>query len=275
MSDDIALTASFPARDEGYCLVPAGLPTPSCAPISVEVEGADQLLVGDPDSAQQALCLTPRDDLIRVTWRLVPRGAPYPQAMFLPRDSRYTRAATALLDEARGFASRGVKAIADHVAAQFTYGHPETRFYDDHDEIPQLCSMAEGSCVDINAYFIAFCRAAGIEAGYVTGCFVPAEKRSHAEDMHCWVVTRTAEGVQEWDIAHHLKLGTGDIRPGLNPKPGRRVALAHSMGLNFPALGLRDVKLIGEPMWRSAVGTWHPSDLTLALDGYEHLPDGT
>ncbi|MEM8732426.1 MAG: transglutaminase domain-containing protein [Pseudomonadota bacterium] len=187
------------------------------------------------------------------------------------------RSASALAIEAKSIATTAggggaaLRALANHVAGQFRYGHPEKRFYDGFDEIPQICGLAEGSCVDINAYFIASCRAAGLEAGYITGCFVPQEKRDWCNDMHCWVVTRSDAGIEEWDIAHHLKLCLTEIAPGLNPKPGVRVPLAHSMGLNFPAAGLADLKLIGEPMWRLPDGRWQESEPQIRLARYDLL----
>lgn len=272
---DIRLTVSLPARPAGSLLVPVGLSTPQSAPLAVDVTGADMRLIADPRAAQHAMVLTPTAEQVEIAWRYTTTGAPYPQALFAKRDSRFTRSAAALGAEVKGIADgrdpAGIKNLADHVAALFTYGHPEDRFNDGHDEIPQICSLTVGSCVDINAYFIAACRAAGYEAGYVTGYFIPEEKRSHCEDMHCWVVTRVGGLVQEWDIAHHLKLGTRDIRPGLNPKPGVRVAMAHSMGLNFPAAGLADIKLIGEPWWIEADGTLSRPDLAIRLQGYDRL----
>lgn len=272
---DIELTVSLPARADGTLLAPVGLSTPHGAPVSVAVRGADMRLVADPGSAQHAMVLTPTAERVEIDWRFAPRGAPYPEALFTPRDSRFTRSAAALGAEVRGIADgrdpAGIKALADHVAALFTYGHPEQRFNDGHDEIPQICSLTVGSCVDINAYFIAACRAAGYEAGYVTGYFIPEEKRSHCEDMHCWVVTRAGGLVQEWDIAHHLKMNSRDIRPGLNPKPGVRLPMAHSMGLDFPDAGLRDIKLIGEPWWIEAGGALSRPDLEVRLRGYDRL----
>jgi len=272
---EICLTVSLPARDGGTLLAPAGLCTPHAAPVSIRASGADLRLVADPGSAQHAMALTPTADRVEIEWRFALGGAPYPEAMFTPRDGRFTRSAAALGAEMRGIADgrdpAGIKALADHVAGLFAYGHPEQRFNDGHDEIPQICSLTVGSCVDINAYFIAACRAAGYEAGYVTGYFVPEAKRSHCEDMHCWVVTRAGALVQEWDIAHHLKMNTRDIRPGLNPKPGVRVPMAHSMGLNFPAVGLSDIKLIGEPWWIEPDGSLSRPDLEIRLTGYDRL----
>ncbi|MEO0991124.1 MAG: transglutaminase domain-containing protein, partial [Pseudomonadota bacterium] len=46
----------------------------------------------------------------------------------------------------------------------------------------------------------------------------------------------------------HLKMGTRDIQPGLNPKPGQRAACFHSMGLSFPDLNIEDLKALIEPL---------------------------
>lgn len=268
----IALQVVMPTRPQARLIAPMGLSTPHAAPVDVAVTGASLRMVADPGSAQHVMCLTPDADEVRIIWTYHTGGAAYPETLFQHRDSRYTRAAAALADEARDVATQGgIAALANHVAGMFQYGHPEQKFYEGVDEIPQLCSLTEGSCVDINAYFIAACRAAGFEAGYVTGYFIPQEKQTWCEDMHCWVVTRHDGMVQEWDIAHHLKLGTRRIAPGLNPKPGVRVPMAHSMGLNFPALGIADLKLVGEPMWLLDDGSWERADLKITLDGYAAL----
>ena len=67
------------------------------------------------------------------------------------------------------------------------------------------------------------------------------------------------------DIAHHLKLGTMEICCGLNPKPGARVAVGHSMGLDFPELGIEAMKLLAEPVWVDGKGDVEPAALTIRL----------
>ncbi len=269
----IHLSITLPAVRNARLLVPLGLATPHSAPVGLAAQGGSWRLIGDPHSAQQALLLDPEAAAITLRWRYITNGAAYPEALFARRDSRFTRAAAALGDEAAGIArgDGGVAALATHVAGLFRYGHVARAFYDGHDEIPQLCGLTVGSCVDINAYFIAACRAAGIEAGYVTGYFFPEEKRDHCTDMHCWVITRVNGIVREWDIAHHLKIGAAEVAPGLNPKPGVRVAMAHSMGLSFPELGRRDLKLLAEPMWLGNDGSIARADLTITLAGYDLL----
>lgn len=142
--------------------------------------------------------------------------------------------------------------IACAVAQRVDCGHPDRRFHDGHDDaLPALgCDRGTGSCVDINMYFLVALRAAGIEAGYVTGAFFPAEKGDWCGANHCWVVTRTEDGVQEWDIAHHLKMGPRAIAPELNPKPGFRVALSQGLGLQSPAGGV--IKRLSTPVLAAA-----------------------
>lgn len=236
-------------------IAPGGIATPHATCIGVAVDGGEAVAVQEAHTGQFAYNIKPQADTLKITYSLDDEiRSDYPNAAFRPVSSRFTRFASDLVDEARGVAGshKGVdraRAIAFAAAERFTYGHPNTRFYEGHDTIPALgCGLSEGSCVDINTYFVAALRAAEIYAAYVSGFFFPAEKGDHCSDGHCWVVTRIDGATQEWDIAHHLKSGTRDIRPSLNPKPGFRVACFHSMGLDFPALGIRELKALIEPM---------------------------
>lgn len=248
---DITYSARLPANATAV-LIPGGLVTPlgTCR----VVESPEMAVVAESTTGQRAYRIIPGRDEISVAFRFEPSVGSYPDAVFVPHASRYTRFADDLVAEVAEIAadltgSERARAVACHVAGRFTYGHPEMRFNDGLDVVPALgCGVTEGSCVDINTYFIAALRAAGLEAGYVTGFFFPEEKGGTCEDGHCWVVTRIDGVIAEWDIAHHLKLGTRDIRPGLNPKPGRRFACFHSMGLNFPDLGIKDMKALIEPV---------------------------
>ena len=233
-------------------LIPGGLSTPHGGCRDIEAPGLTE--IREATTGQRAYRLVPTSEDITITFQFDAAPGAYPDEMFTPHPSRFTRFADDLLAEIEpvGRTLSGLdraRAIACHVAERFTYGHPEDKFNDGYDAIPALgCGLTEGSCVDINTYFIAALRAAGIEAGYATGFFFPKEKNGTCEDGHCWVVTRIDGQTSEWDIAHHLKLGTRDIYPGLNPKPGTRFALFHSMGLEFPDLGVTDVKALIEPM---------------------------
>lgn len=260
------------AAGSGRVLAPVGCPTPHLVPLGFDVEGATWRLTGDSATGQMVALIEPGGE-ITLRYAFGPGRCAYPEALFHPTDSRYTRAADALVDDAQAVARAagggiaGLHAVVQTVATLFSYSHPETKFYDEADHVPQLCGLTEGSCVDINLYLIASLRAAGYEAGYMTGYFFPEEKRGTCEDMHCWVVSRHAGEVLEWDIAHHMKIGRQPVQPGLNPKPGRRVPMAHSMGLYFPECGLDDLKLIAEPIRLTGQG-WARCDLDIRLEDW-------
>lgn len=236
----------------GEVLIPGGLVTPHGTCTALQTPQMAE--VQETTTGQRAYRMIPERDEIFVEFRFTPAVGSYPDAIFTPHSSRFTRFADDLVAEVAGIAGdltgiERARAVACHVAGRFSYGHPEQKFNDGYDVIPALgCGLTEGSCVEINTYFIAALRAAGIEAGYITGFFFPKEKHGICEDGHCWVVTRIDGVTAEWDIAHHLKLGTRDIRPALDPKPGRRFACFHSMGLNFPDLGIQQTKALIEPV---------------------------
>lgn len=274
----IEVTMRFAAQ-EGRFTAPLGMMTPHGAPLAFHAEGARLTTVCAPNVAQHLALGEPEAEEVALRWTFAPQGGAYPTEMFIRLDNRYTRAATGIAGETRAIAEAaggglaGLQAIVDHVAGLFDYGHPENRFYDGYDEIPHLCDMATGSCVDINAYLIAGLRGAGYEAGYIYGLFVPESKRDWAEDGHCWVVTRHAGVEQCWDIAHHLKMGQRKVDPGLNPRPGVRLALGHSMGWDVPSLGLDAIKVMALPLWITEGGPQVPQDMKISLSGYDILAD--
>ncbi|MHC0051866.1 transglutaminase domain-containing protein [Actibacterium sp. D379-3] len=273
----IILEVTVAEAGAGRLFAPIGLMTPHLRPEAFVMEGAGYFLATEAQTGQWVAVLEGVTGPVRFCTSFAPGRAAYPDALFVHRPNRFTEAAEALVGAARataqaaGGGQAGLQAIVNDVAAQFFYGHPEQRFSDGEDSIPALCGPTEGSCVDINAYLIASLRAAGYEAGYVTGYFFPEEKRGRCEDSHCWVVTRYDGVVQEWDIAHHLKMGTRKIAPGLNPKPGVRVPMAHSMGLDIPTLGLTGLKLLSQPMRLEADGRAHWAEVEITLRGYDAL----
>ena len=270
----ISYSATMPT--EGMVVAPSGFTTPQSACLGMTSPGNIRT-IAEETTGQHASLIEPASADVRLTYTFSDQGAAYSDVIFAPRETRFTRFAGALVAEVGEIAPEAsalerIRAIACATAERFTYGHPENRFTDGLDEVPALgCGMVEGSCVDINTYFIASLRAAGLEAGYITGFFFPAEKGDHCTDGHCWVATR-AEGVtQEWDIAHHLKLGTRDIYPGLNPKPGFRAACFHSMGLTFPEIGVTEVKALIEPFCLAKDGSVHRFEDPEIRLHHEHL----
>jgi hypothetical protein len=228
-------------------LAPAGVDTPLSRAAGLTVTGGAVEWLKEPQTGQDIARIMPSGGPLRLLMAFDGEPASYPKGFFVPIPSRYTRASEALLAEVENLGQTPAE-IATAVAGRFDYGHPERRFHDGQvDALPALgCDRTEGSCVDINMYFLAALRAAGIDAGYVAGVFFPAEKGDWASDGHCWVVTRSGAGIEEWDIAHHLKMGRRDIGAGLNPKAGFRAALSHGLGLPIP--GGDRVKLLTEPV---------------------------
>lgn len=265
------MTVTVNADRKGQILAPVGLSSPAGRCAGVTVSGAEVERVHATGTQQDVLILSPTSAQVILRYMYAPDGVAYPEAMFAPHDSRFTRCHPDLAQDARDCVTGGgIEAMVARVTSLFVYGHTDDRFYDHADAMPQLCDITTGSCVDINAYLVAALRAAGVEAGYVTGYFIPRERRDHTTDMHCWVVTRAEGVVQHWDIAHHLKMGTRDVAPGLNPKPGVRVAMAHSMGWTVPGVPFADFKLVAEPTWFDTDG-WSSADAQFRLDGYAQL----
>jgi CBS domain-containing protein len=253
-------------------LAPVGTATPHHAVTGLEVTGGRIVkVVTETDLALGAVLVQPEGGPVRLSYA-VETAAPdasYPEAAFRLRDNRYTRAAVALAEASRaiaqaaGFGRAGIEALVAEAESRFAYDHPEQRFTDGLDAVPYLsCGLTPGSCVDINTYLVASLRSAGYEAAYLYGYFFPQERGGMTNDGHCWVATRHDGEILEWDVAHHLKAGLGPTRPGLNPRPGERVAVTHSMGHRYD-LGHRTVglKLLGEPMRLSEQG--EPDWLTL------------
>lgn len=243
----------------GPLLVPAGIATPHGLVTGLAVEGGRiEALANEADLGLVAALVAQGGGPVTLRYAVEPAspGTGYPEAAFRPRATRYTTAAAALAEASRAIADAagggraGIAALVAEAESRFAYDHPERRFNDGTEAVPYLsCGLTPGSCVDINTYLVASLRAAGFEAAYVYGYFFPAERGGRTDDGHCWVVTRHAGEVLEWDIAHHLKAGLGPTGPSPNPRPGERVALTHSMGHRYALPGrVVDLKLLGEPM---------------------------
>ncbi len=237
---------------EGHIFAPAGISSPQAKCGGCTVEGGALRRLVEPTSGQEILLVDPEAAEVTFRYAFEDRPGSYPEAIFHPAPSRYTRAAPELEAEARALAGEGddlarATRIARSVADRFDYGHPEQKFTDGFDHVPHLaCGLTEGSCVDIHTYFLASLRAAGIEAGYVVGYFFP--EVGACTSGHCWAVTRIGGQTQEWDISHFLQIGRRDVGPGLNPKGGFRLPVGHSTALCQPEIGFADLKLLVEPM---------------------------
>lgn len=289
------LTCRFEARSGMLYLAPTGVTVPYESVSGLEVDGGRVVSVVPAQGLEQSAVVIAAEGaevtLRYATGPAVP-GFAYPQMAFTPVPNRYTRAATELTadaqEKARQMRAKGGDeaavciALAEDARARFAYDHPEKRFNDGHNAVPYLaCGMTPGSCVDINTYFIASLRAAGMQAGYIYGYFFPEERDvendgrivHHTIDGHCWVVTRhvSADGdVQylEWDIAHHMKAGLGVVGPALNPRPGRRIAMTHSMGHRYLVDGKYiDLKTLGMPIGVTETAEVVNLDCAISMQG--------
>lgn len=253
---------------DGLVLIPCGIPTSLGGVSTLDVSGGDLVATtNERRSGQPAALVRPTGFEVTVRYALASPSQcgdtqRYPEAAFQPYASPFTDAATDLASasikiarEAGGGRS-AIRALIAEATERFTYDHPEQRFNDGLAEVPYLgCSIASGSCVDINTYLVASLRAAGIRAAYLYGYFFPQERDGYTVGMHCWVATSVDGILEEWDIAHHKKMGTDDISEGLNPKPGCRALIGHSMGHVYATpFGEVSTKLLASPMFVSSEG---------------------
>ncbi|MBO6849001.1 MAG: transglutaminase domain-containing protein [Marinobacter sp.] len=260
-------------------MAPAGITTPHDSVDSAKVEGARLVeVLLEPELGLTALLLEAEGASARIVHQVSPAAdrtstVVYPEVALAPRRNRYTEASHELALASREIAAaaggglEGIKALVAEAETRFTYAHPEVRFNDGSESVPFLaCGMTPGSCIDINTYLIASLRAAGFEAGYVYGYFFPRERDGQTHDMHCWVITRYHGEILEWDVAHHMKAGLGNTRPGLNPRPGHRIAIGHSLGHRYhTATGQTiDLKLLAGPLALSASGSWDKCQLRVS-----------
>lgn len=239
-------------------LAPCGITTPYDAVTDLRIKGgriAETL--HDTELDLMAVLVEPDGANLSFTYDVTdaPEGAFYPETAFVPRQNRFTIAATELAEASSQIAASaggdiaGIEALVAEAESRFSYAHPKTRFNDGTDAVPYLsCGLTPGSCVDINTYLMASLRAAGYEAAYLYGYFFPEERGGTTVDGHCWVATRHEGQTLEWDIAHHIKAALGKTKPGLNPRPGCRVAVSHSMGHSYHgACDGELIKILGEP----------------------------
>ncbi len=253
------LSVKVECPDDAPLLVPVGTATQGTAITGLTVDGGlVTRTLREVELGLSAVEIVPQKETVSLDYAIETGGsaARYPETAFQPRDTPHTRAAADLAAASRDVAVRagggadGIAALVAEAEARFAYAHPEVRFTDGMDAVPHLaCGLTEGSCVDINTYLVASLRAAGYEAAYLYGYFFPQERGGITDDGHCWVATRHGGELLEWDIAHHLKARLGPTRPALNPRPGARVAVTHSMGHRYvTSMGAVSLKLLGEPM---------------------------
>lgn len=238
-------------------LAPAGLSGPHGWVSGVHVAGGRMREIIEQRTGQSVLVIDPHEaaDHVTITYRYSARPSVYPEAMFMRREDRYCRASRELVDAVAEIAPFAppmdrARAIACALAEVFRLGEDEGGSPEGLGFVSWPGSDdAVATRLEINEIFIAALRSAGIEACLVTGYFLAAGYDEESGEMRDWVGTRIEGETAEWDIAQHLEMGVRRISPGLNPRPGVRMALGHSMGLALPNLGLDELKLLASPVW--------------------------
>lgn len=272
------LSVTIQSSNTDLILCPTGISTPYTSINSFEIKGGQIVKVLPESNLGLTACLIQPDASQMIVQYMVDDNnenvQDYPESAFKPHQNRFTIAASELASSSREIALQagggrsGIEAIIAEVEEHFTYAHPEHRFNDNTEEVPYLsCGTTPGSCVDINTYLIASLRSAGYEAAYIYGYFFPEERNGITDDGHCWVVTRHNGEVLEWDIAHHIKANLGPTKPSLNPRPGKRVAMSHSMGHLYNGIENNAlIKILGEPLGVSSNKKTYSLKLTAKLE---------
>ncbi len=209
----------------------------------------------------------------RFTFQIGPGHGDVPHAHFKVMENRFTKPSAelkeAVLDMTEGARDQHeqIARLIEFTASLFDYDHPKHKFYEGKDEIPLLTKLTKGSCQDINTFLISSLYAAGIPAAYYSGYFFEAGKAPGANWFHCWISTLVDGQQQDWDIAHHMKLGVSKIEPALNPVPGRRIAFSHGRGLRFPVGNGVEVEIpqLGQALWVYEDGEQVPAGATATV----------
>ncbi|MBC7951579.1 MAG: transglutaminase family protein [Rhodospirillaceae bacterium] len=189
-----------------------------------------------------------------------------PAAHWQPLHSRYSTPSAELRDHIVAMVKdapnrqAAVDTLVDFTASLFDYDHPKARFCDGKDEVPLLLTLTKGSCTDINTFLLSSLYAAAIPATYYAGYFFENGKPRQTSGFHCWISTLAEERHLDWDIAHHIKNGSREVKPGLNPVPGERVALSYARGLRFEVDGTEvEFTHFAYPYWVFADGSYQPA----------------
>lgn len=234
------LTLDAPVAEAGTYIAPVAPDTPDQHVLATEFEGVAPLaMIRATNSGQMAwLCRLEAGATPRIRYRFAAEGGDWPSWAFHPAGTRFDIASPALAAEVAegvppGPPSQRVPALAQWVADRFQYGKRPRYLGDDLDAMPALgCDLHTGTCVDMHTLAVAALRTMGIEAVYVIGGFVYAEKPDYPTG-HCWLNLRAVGAPHHYDISHHVEYGLGPVTTALNPKPGRRFALGLGRGLRF------------------------------------------
>lgn len=209
----------------------------------------------------------------RFMFQISPGHGSVPYAHFKVMENKYTKPSAELKDAIHNLTKDArdrheqIARLIEFTASLFEYDHPKNKFYEGKDEISLLTKLTKGSCQDINTFLISSLYAASIPAAYYSGYFFEAGKSPSANWFHCWISTLVDDQQQDWDIAHHMKLGVSKIEPALNPVSGRRIAFNHGRGLRFSVGDGVEVEIphLGQALWVYEDGEQVPAGATATV----------
>lgn len=283
MKRRILIDVRDPAPAEAWVLVPrpADLWGQRLADIAFDGVRESRTLPGR-NTRCEAIALRPEPGArVRIAFTFDLGDFDAPAWVWAGQDNAHTRPSPGLEAEARRLVAGAAterdalrRLVADTVE-HFGYGHVDARFNDGCAEVPLVCGLATGSCVDINTYLLASARAVGLTGQYVAGYWFHPEKTATA-DMHCWLAFAPDGALEFWDVAHGLKwadtLGAR-VEAGLNPAGGRRVAMSCGRGLAFDSpLGPVEISHFSEPFWLTPDGRQSRPDLGIAVEDLDDAP---
>jgi hypothetical protein len=239
--DVFTIRTAAPVSAGGIYITPFAPDTREQTVAATEFEGCRVLgIVRARGSAQRGILLELLEgDEPAIRYRFREPGAGLDLSAFAAGTSRFDRPSEALAAQVvaalpDGAAHDRVPALMQFIADRFTYGNRERRLGDDTEAMPPLdaCDLTRGNCVDMHTTAVAALRALGMPATYVIGCFV-YEGMDEYPTGHCWLNVDAPGAPHHYDISHHVEYGLGPVTPALNPKPGRRFALATGRALQF------------------------------------------
>ncbi|MEL7133891.1 MAG: hypothetical protein AAGK77_15935, partial [Pseudomonadota bacterium] len=98
---ELSYRTELPAGTEDV-IAPGGMATPHGSTTAFQVEGGTAIEIQEANTGQTAYRIAPTDGALRLTWCFDDAvTAPYPEAMFTPRDTPFTRSAADLVAEAQ------------------------------------------------------------------------------------------------------------------------------------------------------------------------------
>lgn len=139
--------------------------------------------------------------------------------------------------------------LIDITSELFDYDHIDEPFYHGEERMPLITVLTKGNCADIHGFMLSCMYSIGINGNYLSG-FYFEEGESTARGFHCWLSSKIEERIQYWDVSQFVMHKVKQVKAGLNPLGGSRIALGVGRGLEFDIGGMPVcLKQFGHPVW--------------------------